>query len=55
MSQSKHFIPKHVREYKGDKIIFRKMNLLDYVTWIKIKFYRISFIDYARWIKRRKR
>ena len=55
MAQSKHFIPKHVREYQGDKFIFRKMNLLDYVTWIKIKFYRISFIDYARWIKRRKR
>ena len=58
MAQSKHFIPKHVREYKGDKIIFRKMNLLDYVTWIKIKFYRISYIDYNKWIKlklRRKR
>ena len=58
IAQSKHFIPKHVREYQGDKIVLRKMKLVDYFRWINTIFYRISYIDYNKWIKlklRRKR
>ena len=51
IAQSKRFIPKHVREYQGDKIVFRKMKLVDYFRWINTIFYRISYIDYNKWIK----
>jgi|TARA_R110000824_G_C15010784_1_gene657294 hypothetical protein len=53
-AQSKHFIPKHIREYKEGKVIFRRMKLLDYVVWIKTIFTRLSYIDYVKWIKNKR-
>ena len=38
IAQSKHFIPRYVREDRGKKVIFRRMKLLDYISWLKTKF-----------------